>query len=72
MDISDVKNYLGKKVIYNDPRNYIENLECVFRAYRLAYIRGKKYHQAELEEFHNNNCVMIVPLEMIRPFPDIN
>lgn len=65
MDISEVKEHLGHKVVLNDTFHHTENIPCILRAYRLAKINGKIFHQVELEDLKNRRCVIYAPLESI-------
>jgi len=65
MDLSQVKENLGHKVVLNDAFHHIENIPCILRAYRLVRINGRVFHQAELEDLRSGRCVMYAPLESV-------
>lgn len=67
MEPSEVKKYLGKEVILNDPSHHLENIPCILRAYRLAAVNGKICRQAEVELIQCGRCVLYTQLEHVYP-----
>lgn len=67
MEPSEVKKYLGKEVILNDPLHKLENIPCILRAYRLAAVNGKICKQAEVELIQCGRCVLYTQLEHVYP-----
>ena len=67
MEPSEVKSYLGKEVILNDPPHHLENIPCILRAYRLAAVNGQICRQAELELIQCSRCVLYAQLENVYP-----
>ncbi len=65
MEPSEVKKYLGKEVILNDPSHHLENIPCILRAYRLAAVNGKICRQAEVELIQCGRCVLYTQLENV-------
>lgn len=67
MEPSEVKKYLGKEVILNDPSHHLENIPCILRAYRLAAVNGKICRQAEVELIQCGRCVLYTQLDNVYP-----
>ena len=66
MDISEVKQYVGKTVYLCDERHRDKNVPYFFRAYLFEYGQNGKYiHKARLEDLNCGRSVREVRLEDI-------